>query len=281
MPLIPSHKRGLGAILEGSKSFATPDIGSLKFAVRRERPNYHTLEEFIPVDRGQAIILNQGSTNSCVAHAFAHAIAIVECRAGLPYLPVSRLFAYYHARREMNPRIPFVFDTGTYLRTCAKALMHFGVPDETHWPFSENTLKVNLRPSFNALRWAHPRSGGKYAKIYQWGEARSDVIKDSLMAGYPVAFGMEVTKDFLKNDGEPYIVPKAGGEIAGGHAMLIIGWAERDGVCWFRVLNSWGRKWRDNGLCWIHQDVIESPSADDFHVITGWNRVREAPVTSL
>jgi len=234
-----------------------------------------SLEDSIPREHGEKVILNQGATSSCVAHAFVAGIHIAETRAGLPYVPCSRLFAYYNARREMKEQ-RFVLDNGTYLRTCAAALAHFGVPDEGHWPFSEFTLIVNKRPSFDAMRWAHPRAGGNYVKIYPPGDMRLDAIKSALHAGHPVAFGTLVTQSFLSNKGPARIKELDTSALAGGHAMLIIGWEVVEGETWFRVLNSWGPKWRDGGLCWFHQDLIAAASADDFHVIYGWNRIAQA-----
>jgi len=45
---------------------------------------------------------------------------------------------------------------------------------------------------------------------------------------------------------------------------------------WFRVLNSWSSRWRDGGLCWLHESIVTSPETDDLHIIHGWNRIAEA-----
>lgn len=278
MPLLPSSKKGLGAKIEGDKQLASPTYALEKLALGAAPsiPEF-SLERFIPKVDGKPAILNQGATSSCVAHAFCAGLHIMETRAGLPFVPASRLFAYYNARREAGDRI--ITDSGTYLRTCASGLRHLGVPDEKHWEFSEFSFLVNMRPGFDAVRYAHPRAGGKYVKIYQRELERIDAIKTALYAGLPVAFGTTVGESFLENTGTPYI-KRDSGRIAGGHAMLIIGWETEANEVWFRVLNSWGSTWRDGGLCWMHQDRIASILSDDFHVIYGWNRLQQLIVAS-
>jgi len=273
MPIFPSKRKGLGAILEEDKPVDTLPFSTMRLSAAPVVPEF-SLEHFIPAINGAPVILNQGATSSCVAHAFIAGIHIAETKVGLPFIPCSRLFAYFNARKEMGPGA--VVDSGTYLRTCAAGLSDFGVPDEKHWPFSEFTLKVNKRPSFDAMRWAHPRAGGKFVKIYTTGAQRIDAIKTALFAGYAVAFGTAVRESFLVNNASDHIVADYSPTV-GGHAMLIIGWkTDEQGVVWFRVLNSWGEAWRDHGLCWFHHSLIATPVASDFHVVYGWQRLQEA-----
>jgi len=273
MPIFPSKRKGLGAIIEGDKAVETLPFSTMRLPSAPVAAEF-TLEQFIPTVHDRQLVLDQGATSSCVAHAFIAGIHIAETRAGLPFVSCSRLFAYYNARKAMGPGM--VTDSGTYLRTCAQGLTSIGVPDESHWPFSEFTLTVNRRPDFDAVRWAHPRAGGKFVKIYTAGVQRLDAIKTSLFAGHAVAFGTAVRESFLDNNASAHIV-KDTSPVVGGHAMLIIGWkTDAHGVTWFRVLNSWGEPWRDRGRCWFHHELIADRAADDFHVVYGWKRIQEA-----
>lgn len=274
MPVLPSRKRGLGCLIEGPKQTLTHSFDQLRLAPAGEVREI-SLEQYIPKVDGRPLILNQGATSSCVAHAFVGAIHIMETRAALPFIPCSRLYAYYHARREEDGAGPLVFDYGTYLRTCASGLRKFGVPDEAHWPFSEFSLTVNKRPSFAAMAKAHPRQGGKYVKLYQMNQMLTDAICAALAAGYPVTFGTRVGVSFLDDRASPFIkVPPNDEQVAGNHAMCIVGAMRDEGQqLWFRVLNSWGSSWRDRGLCWMSQDYIEWGFSNDFHAIYGWQRL--------
>lgn len=276
MPWLPSRKRGLGCIIEGPKQVRTDSFARLGVPVQADARDA-SLEQFIPVQNGRPVILNQGATSSCVAHAFIAAIHIMETRAQLPFIPCSRLYAYYHARREEDGASPIVFDQGTYLRTCASGLRKFGVPDEKHWEWSEFSLQVNKRPGFAAMAQAHPRQSGRYAKLYETGRALSGAIRSALAAGYPVTFGTRLGVSFLDDRGSRFVeVPPVDEQVAGNHAMCIVGSMSGDnGRSWFRVQNSWGHGWRDAGLCWMSQEYIEWAWSSDFHVIHGWQRLTE------
>lgn len=276
MPLLPSKRKGLGCHIEGPKQVSTHSFDRLGVPAMGETRDV-SLARYIPVVNGQMQVLNQGATSSCVAHAFIAAIHIQETKAGLPFVPCSRLYAYYHARREEDGAGPVVFDQGTFLRTCASGLRKFGVPDERFWEWSEFALTVNKRPSFAAMAKAHPRQSGRYAKIYASGNALTNSIVSALVAGYPVTFGTRLGVSFLEDRGPSRIdVPPDGEPIAGNHAMCITGFhRDEDGSGWFEVLNSWGRYWRQGGLCWMSQKYIEWAFSNDFHVIYGWQRIEE------
>ena len=272
MPLFPSRRKGLGALIEGPRETRAPGIEKLRLG--KSMHSSATLEHFIPTVDGRRLILDQGATSSCVAHAFIAAIHIAEVRARLPFAPCSRLFAYYNARRLMDPQVlPIVDDSGTYPRTCAEGLAKFGVPDEEYWPFSTFTFKVNRRPNYTAMTMANPRTGGSYVKIYERGDQRLSAIESAIVAGHPVVFGTTVRESFLDMHG-PDFVQIQEGDIAGGHAMAIVGFEPFLGRMRYRVLNSWGPKWRDGGLVWLDQSLIASDEADDFHVLYGWKRLQ-------
>ncbi len=274
MPLWPSnYRKGLGALIEDG---ATDTFGFEKLGVSLHGatvPRDHTLEGSIPVVNGRRMILNQQGTSSCVAHAFVGGIHIEEQRAGLTFEPASRLYAYFNSRKEHQTGVA-MWDTGTYLRTMAVGLRKFGCPPESHWSWSQQTFKVNKRPDWQAMRHAHARRGGQYVKIYETGKERTRVVQLALLSGFTVAFGTRLGVSFLGAGNQWIDVPPATEEIAGNHAMLIVGWTTTgNGKLWFRVLNSWGGWWRDGGLCWLSSDYIEWMHTHDLHVIHGWERV--------
>jgi hypothetical protein len=43
------------------------------------------------------------------------------------------------------------------------------------------------------------------------------------------------------------------GVIAGGHALMLAGYKFENGQYWYRLENSWGPGWGDNGGCWISE----------------------------
>jgi len=52
-----------------------------------------------------------------------------------------------------------------------------------------------------------------------------------------------------------------GGGIAGGHAFLLIGYSTARRA--YRVLNSWGREWGEEGRAWLRDEDVATLLADD------------------
>lgn len=240
-----------------------------KYAARRtDLPAVVSLEKW-------AKVVDQKSTSSCVGNAIAGAVHIQEQRsdnaAGYNY--PSRMFVYWNARRRHDK--PPLKDGGTYIRGAFKALREFGVCDETDWPFK--TSRVNDQPrGYVPYAHADPRKDGEYLAITGGGSTRVERIKSALADGYPVVFGTDLAKSFMPAAGEHVIDrPKSSEKIVGGHAMVIIGYTtDGDGSTLFRVLNSWGKRWRDGGLCWFTERYITWTNTGDFTIVRGWRRLK-------
>lgn len=216
--------------------------------------------------------LKQGGVPSCVAHAAAGAIMIRERQLGiLPKIP-SRLFMFFNSRRMHDNPVKL---TGTYLRTCFKALQKFGVPDEEFWPYSTRARRINRRPGWDPYMKAFARRDGNYYAIRSTGDELVSAIKRAITAGYPVAFGTPVNRDFLNPEG-PKVVSRPKSGIVGGHAMLIIGYETgAEGQTIFEVLNSWGPDWRHHGRVYLREDYIRWRRTHDFTIVRGWRRLNE------
>ena len=219
---------------------------------------------------GLSAILDQGKTNSCVAHAFAYAVDVVETLARLEYNPISRLFLYHAARSQHGDHKT---DGGTYLRSAARALQLAGAPLERYWPFDPS--KVNKQPRPEAYMEAHPRREGIYERIDGVGEMRLLNIQRALAAGHPVVFGTLVTERFMANEGSNRIQrPKDNTLLVGGHAMCCIGY-DLDG---FIVVNSWGPQWREGGTAWLTHDYVAWAGTTDVWLIRGWRAVKDVMI---
>ena len=73
-------------------------------------------------------------------------------------------------------------------------------------------------------------------------------IKTEIFFNGPVATGFEVYPDFYDFNSKKEIYKWNGqGPRVGGHAVVIIGWGEENGVKYWLIRNSWGEKWGDRG----------------------------------
>lgn len=265
MPILPSWlrkapQRGLGYLKD------KPDKRDLRYSVTLTRPPIPPPES-VDLRNGLSTILDQEASNSCVAHAFAAAIDVVETTAGLDYNPISRLFLYYAARSQHGDHKN---DGGTYLRSAARALQLVGAPIETFCPF--DLRRVNKQPLPEAYMQAYPRREGLYERVDGVGDMRLMNLRRALAGGHPVVFGTLVTEGFQSAAGSWRIQrPGKDERIVGGHAMCLVGY-DRDG---FIVVNSWGRTWRDGGTARLTQDYVAWAGSTDFWIVKNWRAVRD------
>lgn len=64
----------------------------------------------------------------------------------------------------------------------------------------------------------------------------------------PVTTGMQVYADLFDWDGRGVYQWNGTADLTGGHAIVITGWGELNGVPYWQILNSWGDDWGDGGF---------------------------------
>lgn len=87
------------------------------------------------------------------------------------------------------------------------------------------------------------KSGSEYnirKEIYKWG---------------PVSSGMMVYDDFIDWEGNGIYEYDKKSQLIGGHAIVILGWGEKNGKKYWIVRNSWGEEWGDKGYFKILRGV--------------------------
>ena len=76
---------------------------------------------------------------------------------------------------------------------------------------------------------------------------RPDDVKGEIAKGNPVVFGMDIAKSFYDLKAGEVYDETASRDV--GHAMVIVGYNNSRQA--FKVQNSWGTDWADNGLGWV------------------------------
>jgi C1A family cysteine protease len=258
-PLKKRDKRGTGWLRDPHDPLQHPFY---------ETPRTEEPPKSVDLSRHVVRILDQGNTSSCVAHAYAYAIMITESQARLPYEPISRLYLYSNARALTSDQ---KHDDGTYLRSGARALAVMGAPPEYAMPFDER--KINESPGIGAHMLAHPRRGAIDRKILATGIPRINAVKRALEAGHPVTLGLDLERSFITHNDESVIeVPSSDAALIGGHAVCLCGYDE-DGP---EFPNSWTKTWGNGGFGRVSWEYIASPYCADLHIVTAWDRLREA-----
>ena len=182
---------------------------------------------------------NQGLQQSCVAWAIAYALKSYQEKLELgQQFKFSPSFIYNQINNGLN--------APTYVTDALNLLSDQGVCTMDEMPYNENDWIT--KPSQLA------KTDAKKFRIDFWRQVNiSDIkeVKAQLAAGYPVIIGADVSKEF-GNDGfnqKADYIWKDAGTPSGGHCMLLAGYNDQKGA--FRVMNSWGKEWGDNGFSWI------------------------------
>ena len=216
-------------------------------------------------------IFDQGQLGSCVANAAATAMMFLLKKKNPSYdIELSRLFIYYQARiRTGNIRQ----DSGTSIRAGIQSMDLPGASAEAFWTYADEGRKWSQKPPREAYKNAKLQNllgenVGYYRIADQFDAVRSRTeedlfsdIKKALSDGRPVVFGimcsdLQFTAMALDPDG---IIPQRDSEeIAGGHALLIVGYSEDR----FKCRNSWGDDAGEDGSCYIHKNDVWADGAD-------------------
>lgn len=167
------------------------------------------------------VACDQGFTSQCVAYAGGHWLQAGPITNSLPSLKKEWLGSLYEECQK-NDEWPGEDYDGTSVRALMKIFKMRGYISEYRWEYGANLIAawvVEKGPVILGTDWHEGMMGDDTAAM------RSDFIR--------------VT-----------------GPSIGGHAYLVRGVNYRkkcpDGsVGAFRIMNSWGRGWMDNGFAWI------------------------------
>lgn len=251
-------------------------------------------------------IYNQGELGSCTSNACAGALrqaGVVQ--SGYDILGPSRLNLYYHARYNMglaegNEWLYLTEDSGAGIGDVAAALMYGGLVPESMWPYSDDI--THKKAHFSTPAFATQPTANCYKTGQNWlnKEGLSFVklsptltaITDELKAGRSVMFGMTLHNSFMSDTvAKTGMVPTPGGisdRVAGGHAMLIVGYDGRATISGksnpkfgrFIIQNSWDKTWGDGGFCYIPSSMLNtSDTLTDMWRVS--NPLKETKVKSL
>lgn len=225
----------------------------------------YQMKAHIPVDETRLIdlrtldamkfpILDQGQTNSCVAHATARNVQyLLRAQGVLDFVP-SRMFIYWNARAIIGETKK---DEGCEIRDAFNVITDAGVPPEKEWPFHESFLFK--RPTNRVFKDAMQH----VALVRQSVPQKLDHLLSCLTHRLPVVFGASVFNFWDDPPAGIIKLPSQGDKPQGGHAILLTGWLPESKR--FVFANSWGDTWGNDGYGTIPADYVLDPDlASDF-----------------
>lgn len=230
----------------------TPDPRDWQYAASAQ-----TLTSLPPVVDNDSLFpepYDQMRTSSCVGQMVVACFEYARKYQGLPHMDASTLFAYWNARvRGGNT----ASDNGAMIRDGILGLQQEGVCESGLWPFAES--QVLVRPPEEAFRRAREDVLVQFRAVQQ--------VEQQIMAAiaekYAVGIGTLIFRDFME--------PPAGGIVPlpgprerpeGAHAYAISGYdatRARYPEVLFKIHNSWGGGWGQNGRGWIPSSYLTNP----------------------
>lgn len=157
------------------------------------------------------VVLDQGDTSQCVAYSWTGFLLAAPIMDKLASLPTRYPESIYQ-RAQAVDEWPGVDYEGTSVRAGAKVLKD-----------QDNRLVEYL--------WAFD----------------ADTLRRFVLSRGPAVIGVNWYEAMFAPTSAGYLV--VDGPLAGGHALLVLGYSEARKA--FRLLNSWGRAWGEEGRAWL------------------------------
>lgn len=211
-------------------------------------PDYFDLSEYSPRPG------DQGAQGSCVGWAVAYGARTSH-------------FAYDHQTSPNNTRniaSPAALynqiktagcGDGANIYNALQFLKDRGVPSLEEFPYDEANCSAGLSAFRDqSLQRFRIKDFGRLTGTVdgEWVPSpESGRIQAKIFRGQPVVIGMRVPLSFHRYRGGVFNDVK---DTKGGHAVTIVGYNDEQRV--FKILNSWGRNWGENGYMRISYDAL-------------------------
>ena len=220
-------------------------------------------------------IEDQRDLGSCTSFAGMGMVEYYQRRAFGRHIDGSHRFLYKVTRKLGG----FQGDSGAFLRTAIGAMALFGVPPSHYWRY--DVAKFDEEPPPFCYAFAQNYQALTYYRLDAVGTSPGTLvnrIKGHLASQLPSMFGFtcfESLDHAFEHGGIPF--PRPSEEITGGHAVMAVGYddgkkirnpgggPETTGA--FRIRNSWGRAWGEDGYGWLPYRFVEEGLADDWWVL--------------
>lgn len=205
-------------------------------------------------------IYNQGQLGSCTANSIcaAYCFDVLNYETGVDFSP-SRLYLYYK-ERELENDTPD--DSGASITDGLTVLQKNGVCSETKWPYVIE--KFTDKPTIDCDDEA------KNHMCIDGRRVRPTLIelKNCLRNKFPFVFGFDVYESFQQLPPDFVVpMPQPNEKLLGGHAVIAVGYDDDKQL--FKIRNSWGETWGDQGHFYMPYEYMTNDKlCDDFWIVS-------------
>ena len=280
-----SHSQGLNLMSEDQLN-ELPELNDDVLGFVSNLPASYSFEEYVP-----AVLTQSGA--SCVGFASQYYAlsTMYNIRLGIkdPSQKYSHAFDPYFVYSIVKSRDGENCDEGSNFAEAFDILKKAGAKKMLFPPYLVCDSSWDKEKLSTTLPYTMPYSidEWRYAKVnYEF----LPTAKNALYNDIPLIFGVGLTDSFnaLSSDDSSSISsssglwePKPYEDRLGGHALTIVGYDDNKFGGAFRVVNSWGRNWGDNGYFWMkYSDFIDNVKAA-FIMLIDENIGNENPQINL
>jgi len=206
---------------------------------------------------------DQGDFGSCVINAVCGAINIVLANNKQQTAALSRMFLYWLCRDAMKTTDT---DSGTYPFLAVDRVGKIGICRESTWAYTAENMYAPPPPE--TYPEASDNKATAWFRIDAQGAQRLSQLESALRSNHPVIYGSPISEDLLEyRKGQVLTIPDPKRSL-GGHATVFTGVRYLNGKRVWRVRNSWGTKYGDDGHFLIDDAWAAWPELEDLWVLT-------------
>lgn len=257
-------------LIEGGKIFINNDSFILihhdddVVPLKEDYQPHFVKEKTVDISSGFTAIKNQGQMGACMSFSMVSVFEYFLKQNREQFPDLSEQFLYFNARKRVGKENE---DGGSSSVNSIHALSEDGICSEEACPYTIGNYAVE--PSKEAYQEAQLRRVKNAVMV------KKDIehIKSALSDGLPVVFGAEVFPSFGSCE-KGFVMMPAEDEIAAtratgennGHAMVFCGFDDEQQL--FKVRNSWGTSFGDEGYCYMPYEYVKQYAYWDMVAIT-------------
>ena len=226
--------------------FSKPDATVSDILIDPDMPPEHDLSEFLPE------VGNQGKQGSCVAWAAGYYLKSFQenyedVENGILGMDNEMSPAYIYNQIKVSD-----CSGGSVVQDALDTISSQGIVDWTVMPYNEN--ECSTQPDDLAKTLAALNKIDNY--LYLDEDLVLEQTKAHLLNDQPVVIAITIDRSYFgARDQDGIYVYRKFNSGDGGHAMLVVGYS--DEMQAFKVVNSWGKDWGNDGFVWIDYKAWE------------------------
>lgn len=204
---------------------------------------------------------NQGSQGSCVGWATAYALKSYQEKVEEQWsFSKATTFSPAWIYNQINGGQ----DQGSLISEALQLIVSKGAATWQTMPYDDGNYR--LQPGIAAFNEAAAYKGASWNRINGVQQ-----MKAALANRTPIVVGISVFESFYAISGSSAVYNSATGNNLGGHAVTIVGYDDSRYGGAFKVINSWGINWGDNGYFWLPYSMISTVMNESYVLLDGPN----------